>query len=119
MIDKDGHVKLADFGLSKQGLRDLYRSTMEIQKGPNSGLRRSVQLDFRRRSQSFLKHRRELVHTFAQSLLTNVKHYSVVGSPDYMAYELLMGDGYDFSVDWWSLGTHSSALSLQMTPRSH
>ena len=21
-----------------------------------------------------------------------------------MAYELLMGEGYDFTVDWWSIG---------------
>jgi len=27
-----------------------------------------------------------------------------VGSPDYMAYEILEGSGYDFSVDWWSIG---------------
>lgn len=27
-----------------------------------------------------------------------------MGSPDYMAVELLRGKGYDFDCDWWSLG---------------
>ncbi len=31
------------------------------------------------------------------------KAYSMVGSPDYMAVELLRGTGYDFTADWWSL----------------
>eukprot|EP00019_Armaparvus_languidus_P002732 CAMPEP_0168597472 /NCGR_PEP_ID=MMETSP0420-20121227/10699_1 /TAXON_ID=498008 /ORGANISM="Pessonella sp." /LENGTH=1120 /DNA_ID=CAMNT_0008634359 /DNA_START=13 /DNA_END=3375 /DNA_ORIENTATION=- len=33
-----------------------------------------------------------------------MKAYSVVGTPQYMAKETLMGDGYDASVDWWALG---------------
>lgn len=30
--------------------------------------------------------------------------YSVVGSPHYMAAEILEGSGYDAVVDWWSMG---------------
>jgi serine/threonine protein kinase len=30
--------------------------------------------------------------------------YSMVGSPDYMAPEILEGGGYDQRVDFWSLG---------------
>jgi serine/threonine protein kinase len=28
----------------------------------------------------------------------------VVGSPDYMAPELLAGDAYDYLVDYWAIG---------------
>lgn len=30
--------------------------------------------------------------------------YSLVGSPDYMAPEVLTNKGYDLAVDYWSLG---------------
>lgn len=35
-----------------------------------------------------------------------MRAFSLVGSPDYMAPEVLMNDesGYDLSVDYWSLG---------------
>eukprot|EP01114_Cavostelium_apophysatum_P001792 TRINITY_DN11564_c0_g1_i1.p1 TRINITY_DN11564_c0_g1~~TRINITY_DN11564_c0_g1_i1.p1 ORF type:complete len:731 (+),score=239.96 TRINITY_DN11564_c0_g1_i1:286-2478(+) len=89
LIDREGHIKLADFGLSKGGLKELYRSTIGFAMSPLKAVR-SDQSDWKRRTQTFIR-KRELA-------------YSVVGSPDYMAYELLMGKGYDERVDWWSLG---------------
>ncbi|ORX73316.1 kinase-like protein [Linderina pennispora] len=32
------------------------------------------------------------------------RHYSVAGTANYMAPELVSGHGYTYSVDWWSLG---------------
>lgn len=31
--------------------------------------------------------------------------YSTVGTPDYIAPEIFSGKGYDYSCDWWSVGT--------------
>ena len=56
LIDKTGHIKLTDFGLSK-----------------------------------ILSKEKE-------------KTYTICGTPQYLAPEVLTCDGYDDSVDWWSLG---------------
>jgi serine/threonine protein kinase len=32
------------------------------------------------------------------------RRYSFVGTPDYLAPEVLLGTGHSFSVDWWALG---------------
>jgi serine/threonine protein kinase len=39
-------------------------------------------------------------------------HFSVVGSPDYMAVEVLRGDGYTSCVDFWAIGCMMSVVRL-------
>ncbi len=34
----------------------------------------------------------------------NEKHSGVVGTPDYLAQEVLLGTGHGPTVDWWALG---------------
>lgn len=56
LLDKDGHIRITDFGLSKQNM------------GHN-----------------------ELTHSFC-------------GTPEYLAPEIIKGDGHSRGADWWSLG---------------
>lgn len=32
------------------------------------------------------------------------KTHTIIGTPHYMAPEILLGKGYTFTADWWSLG---------------
>lgn len=56
LLDKNGHIKITDFGLSKILSRE------------------------------------------------NEKTYTICGTPQYLAPEILSSEGYDNAVDWWSLG---------------
>lgn len=57
LLDKDGHIKLTDLGLSKEGV-----------------------------------------------ILNKEKTYTFCGTPEYLAPEIIKGDGHGKEVDWWSLG---------------
>eukprot|EP01091_Cochliopodium_minus_P006026 TRINITY_DN1590_c0_g1_i1.p1 TRINITY_DN1590_c0_g1~~TRINITY_DN1590_c0_g1_i1.p1 ORF type:complete len:814 (+),score=263.89 TRINITY_DN1590_c0_g1_i1:82-2523(+) len=41
---------------------------------------------------------------FEEDFFNREKFFSVVGSPNYMAAEMLEGSGYEQVVDWWSVG---------------
>jgi protein-serine/threonine kinase len=68
LVDKTGHIKLTDFGLSK-----------------------------------ILKSKKD-------------KAYTICGSPHYLAPEIITSKGYDFTVDWWSLGCVIYELLIGSSP---
>ncbi|KAK6938801.1 Protein kinase domain [Dillenia turbinata] len=83
LIAHDGHIKLTDFGLSKIG---LINSTVDL-----SGSEKNA-------------------NALAEAPNLHVQQteekgqQSAVGTPDYLAPEILLGSEHGCAADWWSVG---------------
>ncbi|RWR72347.1 putative serine/threonine protein kinase IRE4 isoform X1 [Cinnamomum micranthum f. kanehirae] len=88
LVAHDGHIKLTDFGLSKIG---LINSAIGLSGSGTIGAR--------------------LVDAHNMSTSPEYTHKSddrsqesAVGTPDYLAPEILLGTEHGYAADWWSVG---------------
>ncbi|KAF9620298.1 hypothetical protein IFM89_011033 [Coptis chinensis] len=88
LIAHDGHIKLTDFGLSKIG---LINSTVNLSGSDTTSSTLSEEDDFH----ISLEHTQ---HTEERT------RQSAVGTPDYLAPEILLGTDHGYAADWWSVG---------------
>lgn len=103
LLDRGGHVKLTDFGLST-GFRKLHDNNYYHQlmngdsdipsRNSQNTRRYSVNID----QISLTVSNRAQINEWRKS--RRLMAYSAVGTPDYIAPEILQGQGHSFDCDW-------------------
>eukprot|EP01024_Parvocaulis_polyphysoides_P024239 TRINITY_DN2221_c1_g1_i2.p1 TRINITY_DN2221_c1_g1~~TRINITY_DN2221_c1_g1_i2.p1 ORF type:complete len:340 (-),score=57.87 TRINITY_DN2221_c1_g1_i2:55-1074(-) len=94
LLDRDGHMKLSDFGLCKPIDISSLPTIQEDSEAHGSMLSATSGRGARTQAeqlQNWKQNRRQLA-------------FSTVGTPDYIAPEVLMKKGYGMECDWWSVG---------------
>lgn len=99
LLDAHGHMKLSDFGLCKPIDCSKLPTLVEAEEGDamaNSEEMRQAALISNAQLQAqqlahWQRNRRSLA-------------FSTVGTPDYIAPEVLLKKGYGMECDWWSVG---------------
>ncbi|KAI3976507.1 hypothetical protein MKX01_008365 [Papaver californicum] len=104
LIAHDGHIKLTDFGLSKVG---LINSTDDL-SGPAVSGTSILEEDDPQQSGSDPS---EPMHHQQRR-----EKRSAVGTPDYLAPEILLGTGHGTTADWWSVGVILFELIIGIPP---
>eukprot|EP00324_Dicrateria_rotunda_P007548 CAMPEP_0206180252 /NCGR_PEP_ID=MMETSP1474-20131121/67841_1 /ASSEMBLY_ACC=CAM_ASM_001110 /TAXON_ID=97495 /ORGANISM="Imantonia sp., Strain RCC918" /LENGTH=282 /DNA_ID=CAMNT_0053593769 /DNA_START=1561 /DNA_END=2410 /DNA_ORIENTATION=- len=103
LINIDGHLKLTDFGLSRYGLMEM--DIYEAFAGQDPG---SEELQILSPLISGGNTKFDKLYEQMPSLDpvegTTTRLQSKVGTPDYLAPEVILGQGHGKEVDWWSLG---------------
>mmetsp|Transcript_5702 Transcript_5702/g.7974 ORF Transcript_5702/g.7974 Transcript_5702/m.7974 type:complete len:872 (-) Transcript_5702:25-2640(-) len=118
LIASNGHIKLTDFGLSKVVLCNENESLLQPKPSPtimHSALDSSngydpnaydIEVDLSNKNQTQEQGERR----------SRKAAYSYVGTPAYIAPEIILGSGHSYEVDWWSVGVVLFELIVGVPP---
>ena len=105
LIDRNGHIQLSDFGLSKLSDKAFYPMSVKDQPSKQKKLLNSGNDSITTANSNMSNLNNSIKITNKKGFKKNrLLAYSTVGTPDYIAPEVFSQKGYGQEVDWWSIG---------------